>query len=97
MTMTILPVGGTLPAAATHVHIELKNEGGTICISVSDDGVGFEAGHELAAAASGGSYGLFSIRERLAGLGGGVAITKSDLGGASVRICAPTQRPKEVS
>ena len=84
-------------AGASHVHIELKEEGGRICIEVSDDGIGIEHGRELAAAASGGSYGLFSIRERLAGLGGAVSISESDLGGARVRICAPTQPPDDVS
>jgi signal transduction histidine kinase len=79
-------------AGATRVHVELKACDGNICIAVSDDGSGIEPGRELAAAASGGGYGLFSIRERFAGLGGGATISTSELGGARVLLCAPIRR-----
>ena len=84
-------------AHATHVHIEVGESNGNICVAVSDDGVGMEPGRELAAAASGGSYGLFSIRERFTGLGGAVTITESDLGGAKVLVCAPIRQSEETS
>ncbi|MCH7780239.1 MAG: CHASE domain-containing protein [Acidobacteria bacterium] len=76
-------------AGATCVHVEVKEKAGEACITVSDDGCGIEPEPDSEAALSRGGYGLFSIRERFIGFGGGVVITKSDLGGARVVVCVP--------
>ena len=85
------------PQLACRLAMRAWENGSNICVAVSDDGVGMEPGRESTAAASGGSYGLFSIRERFTGLGGAVTITKSDLGGAKVLICAPIRQSEETS
>lgn len=84
-------------AGATCVHVEVKEKAGEACITVSDDGCGIEPEPDSEAAVSRGGYGLFSIRERFIGFGGRVVITKSDLGGAGIVVCAPIKEVEVAS
>ena len=61
-------------SGATAVRIVLKAQGGGCCLEIMDNGVGFEVGSEQT------GYGLLGMQERVAALGGRLAI-----------ICAPGQ------
>lgn len=60
-----------------------------LSITVSDSGVGFELGPDLTAQRSDGSFGLFSIRERLSMLGGVLNIRSKPGTGTEVEIVIP--------
>ncbi len=80
-------------AGVTHAEVRLARRGENIEIVVSDEGMGFdperlgEMGGE-----SGGGYGLFSIRERLELLGGGLEIESQPHGGSRFKLTAPAVR-----
>ena len=57
-------------------------------LAISDDGQGFPSDAATKQPGAGGGYGLFGIRERLALLGGDLAI-ESDAGSSRVSIRAP--------
>ena len=73
-------------AGATAGRIELTQHGQAVRVTVQDNGQGFPAAGM--ASSSVGGYGLFSIRERLALLGGELTIAL-DTGGSHVSIQAP--------
>jgi signal transduction histidine kinase len=78
-------------ADASHGAIALAVRGGTLELVVSDDGRGFDpaAARAPTVPASGG-YGLYSIRERLALLGGDFEIASSPAGSRlTVRLPPP--------
>jgi CheY-like chemotaxis protein len=71
------------------VRLELDAED-QICITVADDGVGFEPSNLDERWKSGDvGWGLFSIRERLTLLGGRLDIDSSPGDGSRIRIIAP--------
>lgn len=71
-------------AQASQVKIFLGQERGNLRVRVEDDGVGFEV-----APSTGAGFGLFSLRERLARIGGSLEV-KSRVGrGTSVAITVP--------
>ncbi len=61
-------------------------EGGLICISVEDDGIGYAP---QAQPASRPSLGLRGMRERAAVFGGDFQLDQSAQGGVRVRVCLP--------
>lgn len=76
-------------AAASRGSIELDHRDGDILLVISDNGRGF-AGGGLGASSGGGSgYGLFSVRERLALLGGHLSL-ESVANGARASIRVPS-------
>ena len=62
---------------------------GRIGVVVSDDGVGFDPEAVRAREATGGSYGLFHLRERLDLMGGQLEVRSAPGGGTSVTILSP--------
>lgn len=79
-------------AHAHTVHLNVGVDDGTMTITVADDGVGF-CDAAAGPAGSNGGFGLFNIRERLAGLGGALDI-RSDNGRGTVAIVTiPTDEP----
>lgn len=71
---------------ARHLQVDLVSSDGNYCLSVSDDGIGFDPErieHGL---------GMHSLRARANLLGGRLEITKNTQGGATVSITCPTQR-----
>jgi signal transduction histidine kinase len=66
-------------ARANAVVIELHRSGDELLLRVRDDGVGFDLASANARAASGGSFGLLSMRERV-NLAGGTFVCKSTAG-----------------
>jgi signal transduction histidine kinase len=79
-------------AQASHVLVELRVEGGRLCVDVEDDGVGFDqaaaAGRERRA-----HWGLLGIRERADLLGGVARFDSSPGAGTRVEVRIPL--PKE--
>jgi signal transduction histidine kinase/CheY-like chemotaxis protein len=78
-------------ARVERVSVDLSpGPNGTLCITVEDEGAGFEPS-ELATRTrtAQGGWGLFSIRERLALLGGRLEIESTRGHGARFRLIAP--------
>jgi signal transduction histidine kinase len=73
-------------ARATHVEIRLQCCEGLTTLEIQDDGVGFDAGREYA-----GHFGLESMRERTAKLGGRLEIETAPGHGTLVRIRLPAE------
>ena len=68
---------------AQTVRLELAGPA-PVCVRIIDDGSGFDV-----AAVDGGGFGLTSMRERAAALGGHVAITSSPGNGTTVEVTLP--------
>jgi signal transduction histidine kinase len=77
---------------SARVRLERGADGG-VRIVVSDDGVGFDPEAVRAREGTGGSFGLFSLRERLEQLGGRLEVESAPGGGASFTIVAPLVEP----
>ncbi len=76
-------------ANADKVKVSISRIGDQVCVSVEDNGVGFDVDEAASRAVSEGAFGLFSIRERLEELGGRLEI-KSELGrGSKITMKAP--------
>jgi len=76
-------------AKARHVEVSVANAEKYICVSVQDDGVGFDPADVAATAAKRAEFGLFSIRERLEQLGGCIEIDSQPGRGTRVTMTAP--------
>ncbi|MET0769980.1 MAG: ATP-binding protein, partial [Solirubrobacteraceae bacterium] len=72
-------------AGATRVDVAVQADGGTVLLSVSDDGAGISPGREQAALAE-GAIGLASCRERVEALGGSLLVRTAP--GAGTRVLA---------
>jgi len=76
-------------AKASKVKVDIYKNNGEVYITIWDDGCGFDVETVESQAIGAGSFGLFSIRERLEQLGGHLEI-KSGIGqGACVTIVVP--------
>jgi signal transduction histidine kinase len=73
-------------AQAANVWVAFHSEVDHLCVEVSDDGVGFNPGQPNK------RYGLQSMRERAAGIGGRLEINSQPGQGACIRLCVPLQR-----
>jgi signal transduction histidine kinase len=62
-----------------------------LCLTIRDDGGGFDVSAAEARAAHGESFGLLGMRERVGIAGGHLAITSSPGGGTLVHACFPQQ------
>jgi two-component system, chemotaxis family, CheB/CheR fusion protein len=69
------------------VHLEVREDDGRMRLTVSDDGRGFNA--EVAGRDQGSGFGLFSIRERLAALGGAMHVHTGPGAGTRVEVEVP--------
>ena len=65
------------------------DESGDLCIAVSDKGVGFDPDRTRKLEGHYSGYGLFSIQERLASLGGSFEIESAPGNGATCKLIAP--------
>jgi signal transduction histidine kinase len=79
-------------AKATETRIVMAVDGDNIRITVRDNGIGFIA---AAAPKPGHSFGLFTIRERLRGLGGRCDIESAPGAGTTVVLTAPLVKSKD--
>jgi PAS domain S-box-containing protein len=78
-------------AEAKHAWVELRREGGDVCISVRDDGIGFDAGATGNGFSPSGGFGLFNIREFLRHIGGTLTIESIPGNGTRVVLTAPLE------
>ncbi len=60
-----------------------------LIVAVSDEGCGFDAAEILRALPSAGGFGLFSIRERFASIGGGMDIDSAPGEGSTITLTVP--------
>jgi PAS domain S-box-containing protein len=79
-------------AQASNLAVGLTQEGNTLRLEVSDDGIGFEPGGE----ANPASLGLLGMRERAAILGGKITFGRGDHRGTKVIMQIPLQEKFEV-
>jgi signal transduction histidine kinase len=80
-------------ARATRIDIRLEQIEDAIRLSVGDDGAGCDVAAALAGTSDAGGFGLFSIRERMADLGGSMEIESSPGEGFTAVMRLP-KRPK---
>jgi CheY-like chemotaxis protein len=67
----------------------LRGPDGSARVTVSDEGVGFDAEQARAPGPASGGFGLFSVRERLDIIGGGIKIESSAGRGSRVTVWVP--------
>ena len=78
-------------ARATDAHIELRQAGHELMLSVQDNGVGFPA----SATRKEGSFGLMGMRERAYLLGGSLEVDNPPGGGGRITVRLPLQAPAD--
>jgi PAS domain S-box-containing protein len=75
---------------ARHARVSIVRDGESLSIKVEDDGVGMGD----AVLNKKGSFGLFSVRERLHYLGGSLQIESDDGSGTRVTLTVPLHNPR---
>lgn len=73
---------------ASRIAVELARSDSLVLLDIVDDGVGFDPTQQTVPTMEGG-YGLRALRERLAELGGGMAIESEPGGGTAVSVHLP--------
>ncbi len=73
---------------ASRVEVALTRADGRACITISDDGQGFDA----ATPAAGDHYGLAFMRERMDSVGGQIAISSQPGAGTQVALSVPLHK-----
>ena len=76
-------------ANARNVMIELNDGEGALCITVRDDGDGFDPETALSNNRTNGGFGLFSIIERISFAGGTVDLASTPGEGAAITLKLP--------
>ena len=79
-------------AKASKVKVSIAKIDDRICISVEDNGKGFDAGKIASISAKANGYGLFSIRHRLEQLGSHLEIESTPGRGCKVTMTAPLKQ-----
>jgi signal transduction histidine kinase len=79
-------------AGARNVKVSIRRVDEQICISVADDGVGFDPVEVEATAAGKAAFGFFSISARLEQLGGSMEIDAEPGRGTRVSMTAPLKQ-----
>jgi len=74
---------------AKNVEIDIKRTDDDVHIMVSDDGVGFDADELKSRKITTGGFGLFSLRERLANIGGNMDVRSKKGKGTTVTLTVP--------
>jgi signal transduction histidine kinase len=72
-------------ARATHVRVELRHLGGTLKMTITDNGIGLHDGSRNKT----GSFGLVGMEERMSLLGGDCSILSRPHGGTTVTVTVP--------
>ena len=80
-------------AARVRVHLTCADQ--EFQITVKDDGLGFDPGLVLKSAGSAGTFGLFSIQERMKDLGGSIEISSAPDEGCEVSLMMPLKENTE--
>jgi signal transduction histidine kinase len=79
-------------AKARKVTLSMDRHAGAFRIRVQDDGVGFDPREAANRPGGHGAFGLFSIRERMADLGGSLEIVSRPGAGTEATLIAPLDR-----
>jgi signal transduction histidine kinase/ligand-binding sensor domain-containing protein len=74
-------------AHASTIRMELRYDGDALTLKVTDDGRGFDPGHQ--ARDADGHYGLVSMRERAEGVGGDLIVASRIGGGTEIATHLP--------
>ena len=82
-------------ARATRIDVRLEQIEDAIRLSVGDDGAGCDVAAALAGTSDAGGFGLFSIRERMADLGGSLEIESSPGEGFTAVMTLPRQHKSD--
>jgi PAS domain S-box-containing protein len=80
-------------AETNRARVDLQQDGQTVCIRVSDDGLGFDSSSAGNGFSPSGGFGLFNIREELRHIGGKLKIDAIPGGGTRVEMTAPLGSP----
>jgi PAS domain S-box-containing protein len=75
--------------------LTMRGSAGTLSITITDQGVGFDAAADKAGGGSG--FGLFSIRERMFALGGHFHIVSAPGQGTTATLRLPLAKPETLS
>ncbi|HWR11526.1 MAG TPA: sensor histidine kinase [Rectinemataceae bacterium] len=75
-------------AKASRMELSLRGDGKNISICLNDDGIGFDVSC-LENGGVGGGFGLFSVRERIRGIGGALTIISRKGEGTRIDLAAP--------
>ena len=81
-------------ANANKIKVSIRRIGEQVCVTVEDDGVGFNSAEVLSLVAQNIGFGLFSIRERLEQLGGYLKIESKPGCGSKITMTAPLKYEK---
>ena len=81
----------TRHARAEHVHVLLERNGPMLCLTVQDDGLGFDSSKGEEPGNGNSGQGLLGVRERLALIGGELCIESKSGRGTSLRACFPLE------
>lgn len=76
-------------ARTDNAEVHCLVEDGRLIVAVSDEGCGFDASKVLGALPVAGAFGLFSIRERLASIGGSMDVDSAPGEGSTVTLTIP--------
>jgi PAS domain S-box-containing protein len=84
-------------ARADKVNVLLEHEGNDIRITVKDNGIGFSPEQARQSISAEGGLGLFSIEERMTGLGGSMVIDSKAHHGTTIVLMIPLNEMKKVT
>ena len=76
-------------ARAHHVSVSLKETGDFVLLTISDDGIGFDAEHHAARRKGKGVLGLLGMRERAAYVGGTLTVKSGRRAGTEIAVRIP--------
>ncbi len=81
-------------AHANHVSVAMSGDSEGIWVAIEDDGGGLDpARFEQAASGRGGTFGLFSVRERLRDLDGSLELKSRTSAGTRIEMAVPLAHP----
>lgn len=76
-------------AQARHVSVTLRCRGPVVQLAIKDDGIGFDTSDPQAKGVQEGRFGLLSMNERAAVVGGSLRVTSTPHVGTEVRMSVP--------
>lgn len=79
----------TKHAAAQNIWIRLRREETSLCLTIQDDGVGFNVGSVDANYEQRGSLGMVNMRERAELAGGVLSVTSAEREGTTIELVMP--------
>ena len=78
-------------AGAKSARVSVEQSGDRVRITVEDDGAGFDAARAGESCGEDGGFGLFSLRQQLASMGGRLEVRSAPGEGTRVVVVAPAR------